>query len=270
MAFGNEITAIPKVIAELGPGDSLGIGLAGLISGADKYYALDVLRYAKLDTNIKIFEELVELFRERQNIPDEEEFPRVKPLLKSYKFPRHILNEKHLNSCLKPDRIRIIKDSIINYPNKKSNNKIRYFVPWSETEIIEKESVDMIYSQAVMEHVENLGDTYRSLYLWLKPGGFMSHRIDYKSHGTAKDWNGHWAYPNFIWKLIKGKKPYLLNRLPHSSQINAQKKMGFQIISEIHTKNYEGIKRQQLSPRFSNISEEDLVTSGAYILSLKK
>ena len=39
IAHYNGLKRIPNVIAELGPGDSLGIGLASLICGANKYYA---------------------------------------------------------------------------------------------------------------------------------------------------------------------------------------------------------------------------------------
>ena len=40
----------PKVVAELGPGDSLGIGLAALVSGSSLYYALDIVPYAATQT----------------------------------------------------------------------------------------------------------------------------------------------------------------------------------------------------------------------------
>ena len=269
MAF-KKLPNIPKVIAELGPGDSIGIGLAGLISGAEKYYALDVVEFSNLKKNIEIFDELAALFKKRIDIPGEKEFPKVKPLLKSYKFPNHILGEEHLKNCLEPNRINCIRDSIINYHKDLHGNIIKYYVPWHDSRIIEKESVDFAYSQAVMEHVDLVKDTYSALYRWLKPYGIMSHTIDYESHGTAKDWNGHWAYPDVVWKLIRGKKPFLLNRLPHSKHIIEQKEQSFDIILEINTKNYSGINRQQLAPRFKTISDSDFTTSGAYILSAKK
>jgi len=273
MAFQNGINTVPKVIAEIGPGDSLGVGLASLLSGAEKYYALDVVGHTNPDSNLNIFEELVDLFRQRQDIPDDKEFSRVKPLLGSYQFPNHILNDRHLDSCLTAERIRAIRESLLYCRNNSSFNKrsiIRCFSPWYDPGIIQKESVDMIFSQAVLEHVDDLEHTYDSLYHWLKPEGFMSHTIDYKSHGTAKHWNGHWGYPDIIWRLIRGKRPYLLNRMPHSIHLNYQGKTGFQIISDIRIKNNEGIKRQHLAPRFNDISDEDLITSLAYILSTKK
>ena len=56
---------IPNAIAELGPGDSLGIGLAALLSGANEYYALDVRKYSNTEMNLKVLDELVDVFRNR-------------------------------------------------------------------------------------------------------------------------------------------------------------------------------------------------------------
>src|SRR5262245_22309033 len=53
----------PKTVAELGPGDSLGVGLAALLSGAERYYALDVVEHANAAHNIVVLDALVELFR---------------------------------------------------------------------------------------------------------------------------------------------------------------------------------------------------------------
>jgi len=63
MAKRNGLGPFPRVVAELGPGDSLGIGLAALLSGCDRYFALDVVDHANARSNLEIFDELVELFR---------------------------------------------------------------------------------------------------------------------------------------------------------------------------------------------------------------
>ncbi len=90
MAHESGLSTCPTVVAELGPGKSLGVGCAALISGAQQYVALDVRQHATDSRNLEIFDELVELFANKEPIPDQTEFPNAKPLLKSYDFPTHI------------------------------------------------------------------------------------------------------------------------------------------------------------------------------------
>jgi hypothetical protein len=96
----------------------------------------------------------------------------------------------------------------------------------------------------------------------------MSHTIDYKSHGYTRDWNGHWTLSEFAWRMLKGNRPYLINRLPHSAHIEAMKKAGFEIISEIK-KSGGSLPRHCLSSRFRTLSDDDLRTSCAFIHALK-
>ncbi len=271
MAHKNGLSTELDAVAELGPGDSLGIGLAALISGANKYYALDVVKHANNKRNLEVFDELVDLFKKRESIPGEFEFPKVKPYLESYEFPNDILTDERLNKTLKQDRIESIRNALLNLGGGvRDNVQISYFVPWHDSKVIEEEAIDMIYSQAVLEHVDDLAHTYEVLYRWLKPGGFMSHQIGFVSHGITKKWNGYWAYPDFIWRLIKGKRPYLLNREPISTHINFLQKFGFEVVCKIKIKDTSGIQREQLATRFKNISDDDLTTIAAFIQAVKK
>src|SRR3981081_1310518 len=47
-----------KTMVELGPGDSLGIGLAALLSGVERYIALDVVQHASGAQNTADFREV--------------------------------------------------------------------------------------------------------------------------------------------------------------------------------------------------------------------
>jgi len=51
LLWENQLQAIPNTVAELGPGDSLGVGLAALLSGASKFYVLDVVLFANQTRN---------------------------------------------------------------------------------------------------------------------------------------------------------------------------------------------------------------------------
>jgi hypothetical protein len=271
MAYENGLSAHPDILAELGPGDSLGIGLAALLSGANKYYSLDVVEHAGNKSNMEIFDELVDLFKKREKIPDESEFPNLKPCLKTYEFPAHILTGERLNEALKQSRIESIRNALSGVGSgDKNNTLIHYIVPWNDSTVLEEETVDMVYSQSVLEHVNDPAATYNALYRWLKPGGFMSHVIDFRSHVTAKDWNGHWACSDSVWRLIKGKRPYLLNRQPHSVHINLMQTCGLEVICDIKTTDTSGIERKSLSTRFHTMSDDDLITSWAFIQAVKK
>lgn len=263
------LNGVPAIIAELGPGNSLGVGLAGLISGAEKYYGLDVVEYCSSAETLGLFDEIAELFRRKSDIPDESEFPDLKPRLDSYKFPNHIFANGRLEKALCEERISKIRNAVSAFSEKGGGGVLAYYVPWHEIELTEEMTADMIYSQAVMEHVGDLPEAYKKMRLWLKPGGILSHQIDFKSHGTAAKWNGQWAYGDFIWKIIKGGKPYLINRAPHSKHIALLRSEGFKIACDIRAENAGGIQRDELSREFKSLSDEDLRTSGAFLQAVK-
>lgn len=273
MAKSNGLNPYPKIVAELGPGESLGVGLAALISGSDKYFAFDVVEHANAERNLEIFDELVTLFKNRTAIPGGGEFPEVKPHLEGYDFPADILDGNRLQHALERTRIERIRDSIIDL--QRNDSLIRYKVPWHDASVLEAESVDMIYSQAVLEHVDDLLNTYKAMRLWLKPTGFISHQIDFRCHGTADAWNGHWAYSDLMWKLIDfmwkltKKRPYSLNREPHSMHIALLKEEGYRVVCDKVSESKSSLTKLELAPRFKSISDDDLTTSGAFIQAMK-
>lgn len=147
---------------------------------------------------------------------------------------------------------------------------IKYVVPWYKSNLVIENSVDMIISQAVMEHVDNLEEIYKILFKLLKIDGIISMQIDFKSHGTSNFWYGHWKYSNFEWRLLKGKRPYLINRVPFSKHIDLIEKAGFKIIFIKKKIENNKIERKFLDKNFKFLSEEDMKISGAYILAIKK
>jgi hypothetical protein len=270
MADRHGLPTQPEVIAELGPGDSIGIGLAALLSGASKYYALDVIEYANLKGNLTIFEELVSLFRARTPIPDEEEFPGVWPRLISHEFPSKLLPDERLQESLREDRLRSIRNAIAERgATGDSGIQVRYFVPWHDPATVKPESVDMVFSQAVLEHVVELRATYLAMRAWLKPGGFMSHTIDFGSHATAKAWNGHWGYSDLLWRLIRGRGSFLINRQPHATHLQIMKETGFEVLCDLQDQTSEGLTRSQLAERFANLSDHDLHTRLTFVVARK-
>lgn len=139
--FKNDFQACPATVAELGPGHSIGVGLAALISGVEKYFGFDITRYADLKKNLAVFHELVSLFTNREDIPGPKEFPRVNPQLESYEFPHYVLTDEWLRKSLNENRIKKIENSILNV--NKPHSVIEYAAPWYDSHVLEKDSIDI-------------------------------------------------------------------------------------------------------------------------------
>lgn len=267
-AYKNGLYQRPEVVAELGPGYSLGVGISALLSGAEKYYALDVMEWASKDHNLRVFDELCMLFASRASIPTEEEFPGIKPQIDSYDFPWHILSDEFLTQCLDKQRINKIRECI-EAGDFSENSPIRYFVPWNNNATIRHESVDMIISQAVLEHIDDLDQTYRAMNLWLKPTGFMSHDVDFRCHGFTYKWNGHWTCSKKYWRFLTGKLTFSINRRPHSDHIRLLKENHFDVVCDIKSQAESGIRQNQLVSEFMYITDDDLITQTAFIQARK-
>lgn len=263
------LVSFPKAIIELGPGDSFGVGLAALISGANTIYALDSERFIhdNQDT-VRTFDNLVRLFSEQAKIPDVHEFPEMKPLLESCRFPSSILTEQHLAASSEPTRLQSIRNSLLNENVSSMDKTINYFTPEDAAPPIGLNSVDMVISQAVMEHVDDIMKIYGELYSWLKPGGLMSHMIDFRGHSITKDWNGHWRYSESQWKIIEGKRYKFLNREPYSKHFKAIRESGFSIVNTITYQLEESVSSPQ-HYKYGELSHGDTITMGALIQAIK-
>jgi len=256
------IPTVHSCVAELGPGDSLGTGLAALLSGATRYVALDAKSHANPEQNLAIFEELVVLFRRREPIPNDDEFPLVRPKLQDYQFPRQILSDERLATALAESRIDNIRAAISGRASGPIG--LDYRAPWTDPSVVVSGSVDFLFSQAVLEHVDDLEQTYRAMRAWVKPNGFVSHSIDFTSHNLTRSWNGHWTLTDPAWRIVRGTRPYLINRQPLSRHLELLSKNGFVVV---HVDKQEALvdPALRLAKRFRGMDGVDLSTRGAFV-----
>jgi hypothetical protein len=258
-----------KTMVELGPADPLGIGLAALLSGVERYVALDVVRYARDAEDRRIFEELIALFKDRAPIPDDAEFPLVRPLLASYAFPADLLTSARLEVALHPARLEPVRSGIANpAPRPRGDGPVCYVAPWRPG-VIESGAVDFVLSRSVLEHPPDLAGMYCEMCRWLEPGGIMSHEIDFKSIGMTVEWNGHWSCSDTLWRLAAGRRRHRLNREPHSTHVVLMQRMNCRVVSDECTVQPSAITRAQLAPHFRHLTDEDLTTSSALIRAVK-
>lgn len=261
------LAAVPRVVLELGPGDSLGIGLCALLTGAERYVALDHVPFAAAERNEQVLHALAELLRRRAPIPGDETYPRLRPRLEDYAFPADLVGAD-LDAALAPDRVDRLAQAL--RATDDPAGPVRYVAPWTDEQAIATGSVDFVISQAVLEHVDELAAAYGAMARWLRPGGLMSHQIDFKSHGTTSAWNGHWAVSDWEWRLLVGGRPYLLNREPYSAHRNHLETAGFDTVGEQLARRPSAVERRRLHPRFAHLTDDDLTTAGAFVQSARR
>jgi len=260
----------PTSFAELGPGDSLGISLAGLVGGAECCKALDIVPYAASERNLEIFDELNELFRNREAIPGADEFPGLHPRIDSNDFPRDLYTDEVLERALDPERLAGIRHALEHLGEAKdADQPIEYVCLWSDPAVISPGSVELVISQAVLEHVDEYVDAYRIMERWLTPGGWASHQIDFGCHGMADEWNGHWSFSDLEWKIVRGRRSYLLNRTQMSDHVRRSTEAGFEVCRVLPVPGEGGLGRDRLAKHFRNMDDRDLTTRCAHMVNRK-
>ncbi|MBI9078760.1 MAG: class I SAM-dependent methyltransferase [Pseudodesulfovibrio sp.] len=241
-------------IIELGPGSTLGAGLWARLLGCDSYTAIDAFTLTDSERNRKLLNNIEQ------------------------KTPRGVFNDTFKRFNLDPEKIAHMVDERMPHVRAdleslydgNQSKTLSYVTPEQAASSIPDSSVDLVFSHAVLEHVENIQFVLDETYRMLRPGGCSSHSVDLSSHNTHSEWNGHWTYSDTLWKVICGNRSYLINRNPVSQYEKALLKSGFEI--EIFQKGTREnrIDRHNLIPRFKNLSETDLTTANLLFTATKQ
>lgn len=165
-----------------------------------------------------------------------------------------------------------------------NNFKPAYICPWS-AESHDVESVDLIISRAVMEHVpanavERLFGTLRSI---VRPGGYMCHSVDNTDHwqhgagkGSLVDFL-RYRSESIRWQLASFNVQSYTNRLRHSDYLSAASRAGWtvirershvppQVLADVESMRTEGT----LAPEFAERDPRDLATTASLIVARRE
>lgn len=254
--------SFPQVVAEIGPGSSFAFGICALLAGAERYYALDVIEQTSSARNLAALDELVALFKARAPVPNEGWNARIYPFVPRTDFPAELI--PNLDERLSDGRIAQIRSALA---GTGSGDMIRSYAPWTAHEGKVDRRPDWIVSNSVMEHVDALDHAYLAFRRWSRPGTIMSHLIDYSAHGIAPEWNGHWAASDLEWTITRGRRHYLINRIPHSEHLKLHAASGFTLLAEEKLRRVDGLIRENFSAPFSAMSQEDARTHLAFLIS---
>ncbi len=249
-----------KRVLEIGPGESLSVGILCLANGAKSVTAID--RFPSL------------LNRKQQ----------------SEIYKALIQNEKNIETG---QFLNLIDNDF-----KISADKMDYipFVPLEELDkTLAPGQFDIILSRAVLEHIYDLDLAFSSMNNLLAPGGVMIHEVDFRDHAIFTSYNLHpltfLTFSKKIWKVathwlgapnrkLENYFRQLLNHYGFSYKIfkilavGSEKKFHAESLElgkthdDSQLKLVESIK-PKLAAEYKSLSNEDLLTSGIFFTATK-
>ena len=230
----NRISLSPEslrglTILELGPGDSISTSIIASCFGANTFL---------LDAGDFVQKDLLEYFE-----------------LISY-LKKEGYKTSHLEDChdfdhlLKATRTTYLTNGLKSYDS------------------IPSDSVDIIISQAVLEHIRHheLKQTLKENKRILKRNGLCSHQIDLKDHLSSG--LNNLRFKRRIWESnVFSQSGFYTNRVRFSALIEIFKQIGFKVeVDEVNVWKKLPIKKEKLNQEFSVLPEEELLVKDFSIL----
>ena len=214
-----------KVLLELGPGESLFSAVLATAYGFQSSILLDVGNYA---------------------LPDAAAYREFAHWLQTQG-----LNPPSLETCSNPQEVLTCL-------------KCSYLTEGlASLKAIPSQSVDLAFSQAVLEHVrrKEFGETIREIHRILKPGGVSTHVIDLRDH-LQRSLNNLRFNEKFWESKFVSSSGFYTNRLRSSELMEIFAASGFQavLVSKSEWKNLP-VRRQALARQFRDLPEEMLKIS---------
>ncbi len=227
-----------KIGIEIGPGDNIGVAYSFLAYGAKKIYLIE--KYDNINLNTRI----IDILKELDQIYG-------KNTIKWSDVVEKNGDEYKLN----PDKICI---KIGLFENANFVNK-----------------VDFIYSNDVIEHVDNVRTVFLHSYNTLKKDGIFINNIDFAGHNAFSDNKDPLDFltcKDFMWNLMFSHLE-TTNKIRFSQVIEIAKDIGFEILDTVILKkadeNYVHFKRQHLRSPYRNYAIKDLQILQAVIVMRK-
>lgn len=218
-----------KVLLEYGPGDLPGVALLMYAHGARKVYCVD-------------------------------------------RFPLVALSDKNRRALailldgLAPD-LRARAAAAVNGPSLDAN-AVEYIVRADGLSGFDA-AIDLVFSRAVLEHVNDLDATFRDMAKALKPGGRALHQVDLRSHGLHKvNRLDFLTWRDSAWDLMYSGKGFPnRHRVDRYREAIARAGLAEPTLrpTELARKDEVDDVRPRLAARFRGLSDEDLAWLGFWL-----
>jgi SAM-dependent methyltransferase len=241
----------PSRVVELGPGSTLGAGLWALLLGAGRYTAIDSVQLTDLGRNLDFLETAVR--RTGQG-----DF--------NANFQRYGVDPAEAVAAV-ARRAERVGDELNRLFEGKSG-LMAYLTPES-VRPGDAPGNDLVFSHAVLEHVDDIDAVNESVYNLLRDGGCGIHVIDLSCHMTHTLWNGHWTYSAWLWRVLRGARSYLINRKGATEYEQSLLRAGFSIKRFERKRSDNALVRDSLAGEFAHLPDDDLTTSGLLVVACK-
>ena len=235
------------VCMEVGPGDSLLSSLCMSAFGASKIYMVDIDDFAVKD--VKLYRDMVKYIESSEEVDISDD----------YRF--NVLGDQS-----NKENINSVNEIISNLNAHYLTDGIR------SLESIADNSIDLIWSQAVLEHISysEFDKYFIELYRILKFGGVSSHRVDLKDHlsGGLKNlfFNDNLWESNFM-----SSSGFYTNRIRHNDMVKRFNDVGFDVeVINIDKWDFLPDRKSLMVKKFSNLSDSELCISGFDVILTKK
>jgi SAM-dependent methyltransferase len=235
---GDKMSLKDKIILEIGPGNFLINGLIYLSHGARKVYLIDKYKHLFWDQHDIAFHKLIIDKITRSNMPYSRE------ALKAVVFEEN---------AVKFDREKIIfKQEDVKHLS------------------LESDSIDIIFSNAVLEHVPRLKEAVDEMSRVLKPGGIGVHEIDLRDHFSSDNPLKLLSYPDWLWIMMTSNRPGFTNRLRFTDYIDLFNKAYFTIEKQYIQLEYEGdLSEIKINKKFQKYTPDNLKILTFWIKTVK-
>lgn len=218
-------------VLELGPGDSLATAVIAAAHGASKIYLVDTGRFA-IGTDIATYNALADRLGELGH-------------------PAPGAPYRTVDTMLSATRAVYLTDGI------------------RSLESLPDASVDLVFSQAVLEHVglSEFDATIRGLYRLQKPGSVGSHRVDLQDHLSHSLHSLRFSQAVWESRLLSSSGFYT-NRLRASQVVGVFEDAGYEIVNSAADRWPQlPLPAAKMHPDFARLSEDDLRVSGIDIVA---
>jgi len=159
-----------------------------------------------------------------------------------------------------------IKDSPKDLEDLCETHNIDYFFEGLKSlKEIPSNSVDIIFSNAVLEHIfkDEFEETINELKRIMKKDGFMSHQVDFKDHLEGS--LNNLRFSNLVWEsYLFRNSGFYTNRIRFYEMVSIFENKGFEVqILDLKKWDVLPLNLKKISKQFRELKHDDLLTSGA-------